>query len=252
MAAFLKLISEEMASATAGVNMSTRAAAISTWVVMLVCLSGVAAQDYVTLKVLEDYRRKAGTGDIEKQVSLGVWLYHGLNNVPANEREAAKWFQMAADRGNAEAQSYLGKMYAEGRGVPKNYRLAAKWSKLAALQGSRHGQYELAVLYNNGWGVTEDHAEAAKWFHRAGWQQHKDAQYFLGAYYLIGKGVPQDFIKAYAWLGQAAAQGHKDAANKQRLIEEMLTAEQLGTAQDTASELYNRIDASKGKLPSRE
>ncbi len=246
-AANLELINGDMKSATAGVNMSKRTAAISTWALMLVCLSAVSAQDYATLKVLEDYRRKASKGDIEKQVSLGVWLYHGLNNVPANEREAAKWFQRAADRGHVEAQSYLGKMYVEGRGVPKNYRLAAKWSKLAALQGSRYGQYELAVLYNNGWGVSKDHAEAAKWFQRAAWQRHKNAQFFLGAYYLIGKGVPQDFTKAYAWLGQAAAQGHKEAAKKQRLIEKVLTAEQLGVAQDAASELYNRIDASKGK-----
>jgi len=52
-----------------------------------------------------------------------------------NDTEAAKWFRLAADQGNASAQYFLGTMYADGRGVPKNYVNAYTWLNLAAAQG---------------------------------------------------------------------------------------------------------------------
>lgn len=44
-----------------------------------------------------------------------------------------------ADAGNAQARSYLGFMYAEGRGLPENYAEAIKWLRLAAEQGRCKG-----------------------------------------------------------------------------------------------------------------
>ena len=41
----------------------------------------------------------------------------------------------AAEQGNAEAQLYLGEMYAVGRGIPEDYVLAHMWLNLAAAKG---------------------------------------------------------------------------------------------------------------------
>jgi len=49
--------------------------------------------------------------------------------------EAAKWYRLAAEQGNAEGQVNLGTMYAEGQGVPQDYALAHKWLNLAAAKG---------------------------------------------------------------------------------------------------------------------
>ena len=50
--------------------------------------------------------KTARRGDVAAQVSLGVMCYHGIG-VPQNLPEAATWFQMAADRGDCEAQGTM-------------------------------------------------------------------------------------------------------------------------------------------------
>jgi TPR repeat protein len=47
---------------------------------------------------------------------------------------------------NADAQNNLGVMYFNGDGVPKNYKTAAKWWKLAAEQGDNNAQNNLKKI----------------------------------------------------------------------------------------------------------
>jgi uncharacterized protein len=68
-----------------------------------------------------------------------------------------------AQSGNAEAQAYMGSLYAKGRGVQRDYTQAAIWYRRAAEQGQAAAQYELGMLYNYGQGVPEDVVEAEKW-----------------------------------------------------------------------------------------
>ena len=60
--------------------------------------------------------------------------------VAADERgdyaEAARLYRLAADQGNAFAQSNLGFRYFIGRGVPENYVEAYKWLAVAAAKGN--------------------------------------------------------------------------------------------------------------------
>jgi hypothetical protein len=56
---------------------------------------------------------------------------------PLNVAEAIKWYRLAADQGEVQAQYNLGVMYAQGRGVQKNYTLAHMWFNLAAKQGDQ-------------------------------------------------------------------------------------------------------------------
>ena len=52
-------------------------------------------------------------------------------------------------------------------GVKQNYNEAAKWYHLAAEQGDANAQYVLGVLYENGLGVEQSNTEAAKWYRKA-------------------------------------------------------------------------------------
>ena len=65
-------------------------------------------------------------------------MYSEGRGVPQDYSEAARWYQMAAGRSNAEAQYNLGILYATGRGVPQDNVLAYMWFNLAAalLSGS--------------------------------------------------------------------------------------------------------------------
>jgi TPR repeat protein len=57
--------------------------------------------------------------------------------LPKDDREAARLFKLAADQGNADAQTNLGILYANGRGgLPKDDREAARLFKHAADQGN--------------------------------------------------------------------------------------------------------------------
>ena len=66
---------------------------------------------------------------------LGI-MYRKGQGVPQDAAAAVKWFRLAADRGDVEAQYNLGIMYSNGEGVPQDYVVAHKWFTLAAAQGN--------------------------------------------------------------------------------------------------------------------
>ena len=80
---------------------------------------------------------------------------------------SAAIFMRRAQRGNAEAQTYLGYMYTNGRGVPQDYEAAVRWLRRAADQGNPTGQFLLGLLYDKGEGVKQDFPEAYFWLNLA-------------------------------------------------------------------------------------
>jgi len=48
-----------------------------------------------------------------------------------------KWYRLAADQGDADAQANLGTMYQDGLGVPQNNVTAYMWSDLASAGGDQ-------------------------------------------------------------------------------------------------------------------
>ena len=77
---------------------------------------------------------------------------------------ALRLWRLAAEQGEALAQSSLGVMYHEGRGVPQDYAEAIEWIQLAAEQGHAAAQYNLGVMYSRGRGVPRDDVQALMWF----------------------------------------------------------------------------------------
>jgi uncharacterized protein len=124
--------------------------------------------------------------------------------VPQDYAEAVRWYRLAADQGNADAQAGLGYMYALGHGVPSDYVEAVRWFRLAADQGNAKAQAGLGLMY----------AE--------------------------GMGVPEDLVLAYMWLNLAAAQGKdivNEAANELKdLTEARMTRDQIAEAQRLSRE----------------
>jgi TPR repeat protein len=90
--------------------------------------------------------------------------------------EAVKWYRLAAEQGDADAQSNLGFMYANGRGVPENDAEAVKWYRLAAEQGNASAQYNLALMYDEGEGVIQNNVIAHMLYNLAGAQGYKNGR----------------------------------------------------------------------------
>ena len=175
--------------------------------------------------------------------------------IPVKEQMATKQdiiflkAEIAAEKGDAEAQYNLGVMYDLGVGVPEDDREAAKWYRKAADQGYAAAQSALGLKSHSGRGVEKDDREAVKWLRKAADQGDSSGQLHLGRMYYRGEGVPKDFVKAYAWLNLAAAQGEKFAATLAAVTRDKLVAktstEQVAAAQKLSSDLFNHIESAK-------
>jgi hypothetical protein len=85
----------------------------------------------------------------------------------ANLQTARKFWTEQANKGEPEAQNYLGEIYERGLGTAADFATAAKWYRKAADQNYRAAQFNLGKLYELGQGVPRDPAEALKWYRRA-------------------------------------------------------------------------------------
>jgi TPR repeat protein len=119
--------------------------------------------------------------------------------------KAAALVRPLAEKGDADAQYFLGTLYIEGTGVEQNDATATLWFERAANQGNAAAQYNLGASYATGAGVKQSDVDAAKWFRRAADQGMAFAQLNLGLLYAAGNGVPQDNVEAFKWLEIAFA-----------------------------------------------
>ena len=110
-------------------------------------------------------------------------------------------------------------MYRGGRGVAQDYSQAAIWFRMAAEKGDADAQLLLGLHYEYGNGVPQDYAQAAIWYRKAADQDVADAQNNLGSLYENGLGVPQHYVEACFWLTLAAAgatEAHQEVYAKRR------------------------------------
>ena len=82
-------------------------------------------------KSLAEIKSKAEAGDAKAQWSLGQIYESGRflygKGGKKDLKEAVKWFRMAAEQNDPQAQAKLGFMHIVGRGVKKDGNEATKW-----------------------------------------------------------------------------------------------------------------------------
>jgi TPR repeat protein len=122
-----------------------------------------------------------------------------------------KWNPKSDERAIAEMNYNFGVFFEQGEGVPKNEKEAVKWFRLAAEQGHEGAQFDLGVCYADGKGVSKDEAEAIKWYRKAADNDHSEAQFTLGSLYLNGRIVEQNTQEGMSLLRQSAEQGNLKA-----------------------------------------
>ena len=106
------------------------------------------------------------------------------------------------DRGDAEAQYRLGRIYDTGIGALPNKKLAVDWYRAAALQGHGMAGYRLAFMYLRG--------EVSR---------HKD------------------FARAHAWFSLSAERGVGDAEQWRDKVAKKMTPAELAEANGVAAQL---------------
>ncbi len=150
-------------------------------------------------------------------------------------------FQALADRGDAGAAFYLGRMYDTARGVDKDDAEAVHWYREAAGRGHRGAQFSLGLKYAAGQGVARDAAAAALWFETSSLAGYPSAQLNLGTLYAVGDGVDRDPLAAYAWWHIAAQNGNLMARENRDRLRPELSADDLRRAEELAAALTRKI-----------
>ena len=189
---------------------------------MLLLISASAkAEDEITRLL-----HHANQGYARAQVELGYRYEHG-KGVPQNDDKARKWYRMAAEKGDVDAQLRLDEMRFKALGapevlsevlsvpVPQGNPKTAKWYRRAANQGDAYAQTVLGYLYL--FGKHLDDVQGFTWLHKAAEQNYATAQQSLGQLYFgitastfetkYGDDNDEANAEAVKWLHKAAEQG---------------------------------------------
>ena len=159
------------------------------------------------------------------------------------DKERFQLLSAKAAQGNADAQSDLGLMYADGQGTPQDYAEGVRLFRKAAEQGYAEAQFNLGLMYNQGLGMPQDYAEAVRWFRKAAEQGNAKAQFILGVRYHQGQGTPQDYAEAYKWYNLAASQGEAGASAYRDKLALSMTPEQIAEGHRRSSAFVPRTDS---------
>jgi len=108
-------------------------------------------------------------------------MYEKGRGVSQNDKTAVKWYRLAAEQGDANAQRILKRLQKEIAKQNKLRQLQAR-----AKQGDADAQFMLGVMYEEGKGVTQNDKTAVKWYRLAAEQGYAAAQNNLGVKYAKG------------------------------------------------------------------
>ncbi len=102
----------------------------------------------------------------------------------------------------------------------------------AARSGNAEAEEWIGVIYALGLGVEQDYTRAFEWYLRAAMKGHPGAQSGVGWYYELGLGMPApDLVRAYMWYALSAIGGDPDAAISLEEIVKKMSSEQIEHAQ---------------------
>lgn len=108
-------------------------------------------------------------GDPEAQYRLAGMYLHGEGG-EQNERQAARWFKLAADKGHARAQAAFGRLLFEGVGVARNPTEGLMWLDVAA--HSAEGDPDIDAMREEAFATASEEersramAQAQSWLDR--------------------------------------------------------------------------------------
>lgn len=174
------------------------------------------------------YQKAAEGGNETAMFKYALILMEG-RDVPRDRKKADEWMRKAADAGEPSAQfNWAQILVADNPGV-KGLQLALPYYEKSAEQGIADSQYAVAQIYLNVESVPKEKKAAARmWLARAASAGYDTAQLDLGLWLISGVGGKADMEAGFNWMRIAAYRGNVVAQNK--LAHLYINA--LGTKQD--------------------
>ena len=181
-------------------------------------------------------------GSIPREIELGA-AYLAGRGVARDEKQAAYWYEKAANSGDPAAQEEVGYFYQAGIGVERDPARAARWFERAMAGGLISAKVSLGVAYVWGLGVRKDPSFALQLFREAAQKGSGMGACYLGDMYYFGVGVTKSEPDAKHWFELGAKLrnipakndlallllGHPDKASRDRAIRLLREASASGS-----------------------
>jgi TPR repeat protein len=198
---------------------------------ILLVFSNVAVADWYLSSETKALIAKAEAGDADAQLRVGAAYDYG-KGAPRDASEAMKWYRLAAERGNADAQNSVGSVLQ----AEKRYEEALPWYEKASAQGHALATNNLAYLHDLGLGVKQDRHKGFELYSRAADLGWAEAMWNIANMYGAGQLGEKDMVSACVWAMRARKfsapherqlQNHLGRVIPQ--LERMLSPEQLAS-----------------------
>lgn len=155
----------------------------------------------------------------------------------SNYATSLKIWLAEAEKGDAEAAYYVGKLYEGGLGTEPDYKSAAMWYEKAAKAGHSASQFSLATLYEKGLGVPADPARAI-------------------ALYRSASGLPPNITIVESDKYEALEKAASDLALREQQVEELqrqldAAKKQIKRDETRENELLRKLDDERRKSESQ-
>ena len=152
----------------------------------------------------------ADQGDPEAQFYLGR-IYHQGGIVERGKQNEFAWRKISDKDRIAEKQLDLWLGDNTKDEVAQDFEETIKWYQLAADQDNPDAQFNLGLMHLKGHGVTQDHEKGIDLIESASEHDHPAALYHLGLAYDLGDGVEPDDDYSNCNYEIAAEYGHSGA-----------------------------------------
>jgi TPR repeat protein len=189
----------------------------------MMILANAAYYDEEYQDAFDIWKPLADKGNMQAQMELAN-AYEHCDCIANGTSLAIDYYRMAGKKGNLSAIRQIGWIYSvKGNDEAE----AAIYYKIAADMGDAESQVELGDLYRDGLGGAATLAQMPKYYLMATAQGDKAGYSRMGYVYSKGVQVPADPIKAYVAYAMAAALYFPMSKEKLAEYEKKLSAKQL-------------------------
>jgi len=156
-------------------------------------------------QIFEELEREIGNRGTEDRIASDASMHGGEPSI-LDLIEYYKAVALEKTHGSESpdlAAMQVALFYSRGIFVKQDYKEAAKWYNLAAAKGNDVAMFHLGLIYQEGLGVEADPSKALEWWQKAADKGNANATYNLGVIYINGHGVKQDVDKAIQMFSKA-------------------------------------------------
>jgi TPR repeat protein len=182
----------------------------------------------------------ADKGNSEAQYLMGVIFSH--QDKTRDYQSAARWYDKAAQQGNADAQFSLGFLLYNGAGNPgektsvaPDRTLAFQYLTAAAQQNMPMAQHLVSTMLLKGEGTNADAMEALRWGMLAAEADIAESQFNVAMMLVRKPGATMDdYIQSYKWFTILAGKGYPGAYDNRGQIARYMPANAVSYAEELA------------------